>query len=110
MVNSDFYNDDIETKIYETQNFNHYMIDVFPEFNIETSEIELKCNTLPSAVFLFMINNKKRLKICEECSSLFGGKKVMHNFVVIIVLKRIREKEILNLYIWKGYNFLNSIC
>jgi len=52
-----------------------YLNEVNPVYDFDSESISLKCDSIASAIMLYIVSNKRRLKSCEVCSKLFYSKR-----------------------------------
>jgi hypothetical protein len=52
-----------------------YLNEVNPVYDFDKETISLKCDSIASAIMLYIVSNKRRLKSCEVCSKLFYAKR-----------------------------------
>ena len=52
-----------------------YLNEVNPVYDFDSESISLKCGSIASAIMLYIVSNKRRLKSCEVCSKLFYAKR-----------------------------------
>lgn len=52
-----------------------YLNEVNPIYDFDNESISLKCDSIASAIMLYIVSNKRNLKACNQCSKLFYSKR-----------------------------------
>ena len=52
-----------------------YLNEVNPVYDFDKETISLKCDSIASAIMLYIVSNKRHLKSCKVCSKLFYSKR-----------------------------------
>ena len=52
-----------------------YLNEVNPVYDFENESISLKCDSIASAIMLYIVSKKRNLKTCNQCTKLFYTKR-----------------------------------